>query len=142
MSSLSRWSHYTAREWMLIAAAFMVLCVVRVALALLPWRVIAPRLSEDHPGSRARLALEPEELSISVARAARLVPRSYCLAQAVTLRWLSLAAGIPMKVVIGAGRLNENRLQAHAWVEHEGRVVHGASESLTNLRRFTRFQGE
>ncbi len=138
MNAVQRWQRYSAREWVLLAGAFAALCGARAALAVLPWRVIEPREAKNPAKSAGKRRAEVSELSISVARAARIVPRSYCLAQALALHWLSLAVGVPVRVVIGASRADGNRIRAHAWVEHEGRIVHGGSEDVGSFQRFAR----
>jgi hypothetical protein len=53
---------------------------------------------------------------------------STCLEQGVALVMLLTARRIPSRLVIGVGRPDPD-LRAHAWVEHEGRVVLGAVQA-------------
>ena len=45
-----------------------------------------------------------------------------CLSQSVTLWWLLLRRGVETQLIIGA-RTAAGKLEAHAWVEHKGRVL-------------------
>jgi hypothetical protein len=64
----------------------------------------------------------------AVERAARVVPGATCLPQAIATRSLLAGYGIASDLKLGVQRTEEG-LRAHAWLEREGQVVIGGSES-------------
>jgi hypothetical protein len=72
-----------------------------------------------------------------VAAAARFVPRSTCLIQAVAAHRLLRRGGSPAVLCLGVLRDPGAGFHAHAWVESEGQVLigGGAVEGFTRLAR-------
>jgi hypothetical protein len=127
------------REVWLLAQAAVLLPAVRLALPftgvgrLTDARVAADRGSTTElvPGNH-----EPDEVrsvtlvesrfaaANSTARMVRIAAwrglyRAKCLEQSLVLRWLLRRQSIDAQVVFGA-RKNDERMQAHAWVECQG----------------------
>jgi len=75
----------------------------------------------------ARAVIESRRRSLSPQHTARMVRiaaqhgpyRAKCLEQSLILRWLLLRQGIDARILFGA-RKEEERMQAHAWVEVNG----------------------
>ena len=65
----------------------------------------------------------------AVERTSRFVPGARCLVQAMACKILLARAGIESDLRIGVIRDEARELEAHAWVEIDGRVVHGGRES-------------
>jgi hypothetical protein len=114
---------------LLLAGALVVVCV-RSLLWLLPFkhlvwlvertalrsaRVAPRRVEEDRNGNIAWAA----------TTAARYVPRATCLTQALAAQWLFAWFGHPTMLRIGVAKGYDKALNAHAWLESEGRVVVG-----------------
>jgi hypothetical protein len=74
------------------------------------------------------VAVPTDRMRWAVEVAGRYVPGATCLTQALALQiWLGRhgqSAALRLGVARGAGE----RLEAHAWLEHEGRVIIGAAE--------------
>ncbi len=68
----------------------------------------------------------------AVESAARRIPGTACLPQALALHWLLARIGCRSEIALGAR--SDNAITAHAWVEVDGEVVLGATEE-----RFNRF---
>jgi hypothetical protein len=64
-----------------------------------------------------------------VTTAARRVPHSTCLTQALAAQWLCAWFGRATTLRIGVAKGNDKPFRAHAWLESEGRVLVGG-ESL------------
>jgi hypothetical protein len=66
------------------------------------------------------------------AVSARPLLRASCLEQGLALTMWLAAAHIPARVVLGVRRSQSLRsgLSAHAWVEHDGRIVLGAVQAV------------
>lgn len=75
--------------------------------------------------------------------AARYVPRATCLTQALALQAMLGRAGTPSELRIGVARGKETEVDAHAWLECEGRVVigDGQLERYVPMPGFGEFAG-
>lgn len=128
----------SASERWLLLRTWPFLLGVRLALALgsyarvrawLERRSARGRAGDPHP-SRSSLVW-------AVRAAGRYVPSSRpCLTQALVLDSYLRRAGYPSRLVLGVQRTRAGALEAHAWVESEGRVVLGgeATGRYTELR--------
>ena len=78
----------------------------------------------------------PEEISWAIAAAARFVPWSTCLVKALAGQAMLAKRGCASTLRIGMapGRPNGRTLDAHAWLECEGRILIGAHD-LERYRR-------
>lgn len=86
----------------------------------------ACRESKDH---RDRITpAEVEEVTLAVTRAARRVPRSTCLAQALVGWWMLKRRAGASVVRMGVTR-ERGILSAHAWLERDGRILLGAESA-------------
>jgi hypothetical protein len=121
---------------MLIAALGLVVCV-RLALWMLPSRLIVRRVralgfrsprSGDRPANRATVTW-------AVEAASRRVPQATCLTQAVAAQLLLHRHGFPSKLCLGVARSNGEGFFAHAWLEQDGQVLLGGQgvRDLTRL---------
>ena len=125
-------------EWRLAWRALRRVAWVRLALWRWPYaevraRLVAlrrrdavpPRLAADH---------EPADLAWAVRAAARRVPKAACLTQALALESLLADAGIRAEVRIGVARRADGSFEAHAWLEHDGRILIGG---VPDMERFS-----
>lgn len=71
-----------------------------------------------------------ERVTFIMPRVAALMPfRSDCLIQATGAQaWLA-DCGVPSRIVIGVERPRDGRFAAHAWLDHNGRIVTGGDVS-------------
>jgi hypothetical protein len=113
-----------AERRMLLPALLTVLSM-RIATYLTPTRWLLRRVLGRQPTRTAGHGLEPLLVGRAVRRAARLVPHATCLPQALATLWLMAGQGHTGQLRIGVRREQTGDLLAHAWVEHEGRIVVG-----------------
>jgi len=66
----------------------------------------------------------------AIAVAARCIPGSKCLVQAIAARNLLARYGMAGAIHIGVAKDSSNWLSAHAWVEVEGQTVIGADNTI------------
>lgn len=132
MSLLREFVGLPPRARQLVMKAVALVAVIRVALWLLPFptarRVIAP-LGRRSP--RAARPLTPELIdgrAFIVSFASRFVPQASCLTQALALQILLSRTGNPSSIRIGVAREGRKALEAHAWLECDGRVVIGGGQ--------------
>ncbi len=133
------WRHPWRNWWMLFRASVLTVAV-RAGLSLWPlgrvtrglrraaqWR---PPRSTSTPRYRMRAAWAAR----AVGR--RFLPERPCLTQALVLQYLLLRRGDDeAELHIGVAK-NEDGLQAHAWVERNGRVLIGGADSPQEYERF------
>lgn len=116
----------------LLGQAVLAVAAVRLGLSVLSFgtfrrvfRVQPPRA----PRGDMRPADSTDETTRAVVRAVtragRMVPRSTCLVQAVAARTLLTRRQQPAELRIGVARSDAGRLEAHAWLERDGRVILG-----------------
>jgi hypothetical protein len=131
MSRIRRFLALAPAERRLLLRATLLVAAVRVARAVLPWPALRRLVSwAARPGRSPRgvVAVPPGRLGWAVEVAGRYVPGATCLTQALALQiWLG-RHGQPAALRLGVALGAEERLEAHAWLEHEGRVIIGAAE--------------
>jgi hypothetical protein len=123
----------SALDWILIVQATLWFAVVAVGLRLLQLRTVlailhgekrSDRNSRSH--STGIASGNPQRAAYCVELASRLYPlRPTCLQKALVLYALLARRGFDVRVLIGAAR-DGIRLDAHAWLEHQGRIILGA----------------
>lgn len=124
-------------ERRLALTALLLLAAVRLALSTLPFQRVrraVDHLSQPGAGSASSEQPSPEKIASYVAATARYVPSASCLTQALAAQVLLGRAGHRCELRIGVAR-EAGRLEAHAWVEHAGRIVIGGPAS--HVARYT-----
>lgn len=125
---------------MLLLEAVAALAIARLAILLLPFRLLAG-FAERAPSAAsldayARLAVRVGE---AVDTAARVVPwRAVCLPRAIAARLMLARRGCDSVLHFGVGKGESGALLAHAWLEAAGMVVVGGvgAGSVAPLARF------
>jgi hypothetical protein len=116
------------RDRLLLFESALLLAAVRLGLWLLPFRTLYRLLGIVKPEctkSNAPARPSSERIVWAVTVASRCVPRATCLTQAMaTQLWLA-RRGYQATLHIGVARSQGGRLEGHAWVESEGKVVIG-----------------
>lgn len=121
-------------ERTLAVRAVCVLVGVRTVLAVLSFarvRALANRLMERSSAVADERAARAVRRAVD--RAARTVPGSACLSQALTAEFLLRRAGCEARVSIGVAP-DGGPLAAHAWVESAGVLVTGDAQDLSRYR--------
>ena len=127
MNRVSRFIGLTSLEKALIVRASLWLLFFRVGLFLAPtW--FAKKWVRDGKsvGVVDQMADEPtiDDIVRAVRQCQRYVPYATCLTQALTARRMLSRYGHDAVLKIGVAK-SDSRLEAHAWVEVNGRVVLG-----------------
>jgi hypothetical protein len=113
-------------ERRLVVEAYAVVALVRLALTLLPYRLLR---RARRPVLRVAAALgarpcDDSSLVAGVRVAARHVPGATCLTQAIALHILLARRKIASDLVVGVTR-RDGRFEAHAWVDRGGETLIG-----------------
>src|SRR5947209_731091 len=135
MERLRRFASLPPDDRRLLLVSLAVVASVRAALWILPFGRLrsAMGLVQRRSRSSTHSFREADRIAWSVGSAARFVPRATCLTQALAGEVLLRRAGCPANLRIGDATDRAGKLEAHAWIESEGRVVIGDHD----LHRFT-----
>jgi hypothetical protein len=104
------------------------LWIVRLGLSLVSFATCQHQLNKviSRPNPHCRsLGIPAERAAWCIQSASRWVWRTTCLVQAYALQWVLARHGILVQVRIGVKRATSGKMEAHAWVESEGKVLLG-----------------
>lgn len=124
------------RRWLVQACFLLPMNAAGVRLAGLNrwWRVLAWKTKDRSDVSLA----QANQMADMVELATRLAFfNANCLQRSLTLWWLLKRQGVHSELRIGV-RLDQQRFEAHAWVEYQGWVL---NDSTDVSERFTPFAG-
>jgi transglutaminase superfamily protein len=116
----------SAADWLMILQSAGWFAVVELGLRLLPLRKVVRILQGRRRAARTTNSrISAERASRCVDLAARLDPgRATCLKKSLVLYALLRRRGLEVELFIGAAKAG-GKLDAHAWLEHQGRVITG-----------------
>jgi hypothetical protein len=121
-------------EILILTEAAVLLTSVWVGLRLLPFRALRRLHGEGPLPSPSLLPASGTPAKVAWAvrvMAHRLPGKMTCLVQALVAHTMLRRRGYRSDLRIGvAGREPSGEIKAHAWVEHEGRIVIGELEDL------------
>ncbi len=142
---LRKFLRLPAAQHALLMKAAVLLWGVRLGLWLLPFRTLQRLLAwwiGPSPGNAREAAhlshfptCQPADLPTidgivwAVTVASRYVPKATCFTQALAVHALLQRGGHPTQIHIGVAKSDESQVEAHAWVECQGRVVVGGSDT-------------
>ena len=120
---------------LLLTQAAVLISMTRLALWLLPFRVVH-HLSMRYLSMRSAGLIAPrpiarrpsvERVIWAVTTASHYLPSATCLAQALATQLLLKHFGEVTQVHIGVRHDETGQFKAHAWVEHQGQILIGGS---------------
>lgn len=139
MLRLERLRRTSRHEWRLLAEATWLVARIRAALLRRPFEAVHRRYAAGDatadPEVDAAALNEARSVGLAVRRASRLVPGATCLPRALATRVMLERRGIPNALRFGVAKSAAGELEAHAWIEVDGRVVVG---DLPDLERYAR----
>jgi hypothetical protein len=138
MKRLHKFLRLRACDRQLLVAAFVLLAAIRLGLWLLRfstlYRLLLP-LMRVKVQLRGELLVSVTQVVWAISVASRSMPGQVkCLALALTAQVLLCRWGHAANLRIGVAKGMGGQLEAHAWVESQGRVAIGG---LSNLSQFT-----
>ena len=139
MGKLKKLLKLSPADLLLLVRAAVLLVIVDLGLRLLPFQMLQAILARRPLRWRSQQAAD--ERSLGRRRRAVEVAGGYvgasCLKKALTLQWLLSRRGVSTRLWLGVQRW-EGTLRAHAWLEHNGRVIVGGpgGERYTPLHCF------
>jgi transglutaminase superfamily protein len=140
MKRLRKFFSLPAADQKLLVKAAVLLWVVRIGLWVLPFRTVCRLLTNVKERAVSSVINDDhlEKIVASVKRSSRLVPAATCLPQALVTVALMESAQLDATMRIGVAKNPAGKLEAHAWVESDGKVIIGGADS--DLSRFTVLQ--
>jgi hypothetical protein len=133
MRFLRKFLTLTPRERRLLAQAIGLLILVRLGLGRVSFATLRRLLTGRDAEAARPLPLDgalADEVVWAVERAGRRIPGpTTCLTRALTVQALLALHGHPSRLHIGVAQGPETGLEAHAWIECDGRIVVGGSRS-------------
>ncbi len=124
------------RDRKILITAFILLGLVRLGLLLLPFqrlqRLLA-QLGNINSQSQNNNQTSINKIIWAVETSSRYMPGVKCLARALTTQALMSRHGHSSQLRIGVAKGESGKLEAHAWIESQGKVIIGY---LADLSRF------
>jgi hypothetical protein len=137
MKRLHKLLSLTSRERRLLVSAALLLGAIRLGLWLLPFQVLRrllARITEATTQLQNADETSLDRVVWAVAVGSRYIPGVKCLARALATQVLLSQRSYPTCLRIGVAKDKGGKLEAHAWVESQGRIVIG---DLGDLSRYT-----
>lgn len=138
MRLLNKLLGLAAADRNLLIEAGLAIRAIRLGLALLGYgrmRRIMERWSEPPAATPSPDPAEIQRVVWAVRAVGRRTLRGKpCLTEGMATRLLLKRRGLTAELRIGVLLPEDGRLKAHAWIEHEGRILIGG---LPDLERFT-----
>lgn len=131
---LREFTRLPANRRRLVLASLRLLWLVRVGLWTVSFRRLRGMLLRMEQNAREKVGAPRDELIWCIEAASRYVPAATCLTCSMAAQVLLRRNGHASTLRIGVARGGRGHLEAHAWVECDGRVVVG---EMDNLDRFT-----
>ncbi len=105
-------------ETWLLFQAFVLLCMARLILWVLPFRWCLRLCAQTRQGERTPGHGELPAISRAIRRASRkTIFNSTCLVKALAARWILRSRGIESTLFFGVAPGTSQKIAAHAWLE-------------------------
>ena len=120
----------TMRDYGVLLLTLAVVVTIRIALWLLPSRVIirfASRIPEARRVQRENAKASASTVVWAVDAVARRLTCASCLTQALSAKLLLAWFGHRSKLCLGVAHTDDGSFRAHAWLERDGRPVLGGA---------------
>ena len=129
-------------EWLLAGQAWGLLLLVDLGLRLLPYpRLLALLYRSSGGRSQAAPGVATAQIArthtaVERARHCHLYPMT-CLRRSLAWQWLLARRGVTAELKLGARKEN-GQLQAHAWLEYQGRPLAEPEQVETRFARLAK----
>ena len=142
VARLIRFSRLSSGRGLMLESAFW-LTLSRLAIAIMPFRWIAPHLGTQTTETSGAINQHERDLfrmiSRTVERAARKLPwECTCLVQAMAGKAMLGRRSVPSTLYLGLAKDEKNQLYAHAWLRCGDKILIGGpgSERFTVISAF------
>jgi len=145
MPQLRKFFALPARNQLFLVKVTCLVALIRVGLWLLPFQSLRQLLSHfsspvnDAPAASAAGVRRVVE---AVKITSRFIPQATCLTRALSVQVLLLRRGYPADLKIGVAKNEDAEFVAHAWIESQGQIVIGGTESITYYTAFSSLESK
>ena len=131
---IGRFLKLPARDRALLISAALLVSSIRAALWVFPYRMVRRRLARRQGVSGN--ACDCSRIAWAISAVSRYMPGGTCLTQALAGEAMLRSYGYEPSLHIGVARSNSRALEAHAWIEVQGKIILGdaGTERFTPLR--------
>jgi hypothetical protein len=135
MSQVSKFFNLSMVEQRLLVKAVILLWIIRLGQWLLPFQTLCRLLNYVSNKQRSNNSFPQDKIAWAVGAVSRYVLKATCLTRALAAQVLLQQEGYQAILRIGVNKSKDDDLQAHAWVESQGKILIGGSElgSYTTL---------
>ena len=119
----------SSRDKVVVIQSIYWLIIIRIMIWIFPFHFVQKKVQKiaGHTNPNVNSSVSMSKMSVMILVSARYVPRVTCLVQALAGFILFSKYGYMTSIKIGV--LTENgEFEAHAWLEHDDKVVLGESE--------------
>lgn len=135
MRQLRKFRNLTSSDRQLLLNAVFLLGAIRLGLWLLPFPTLRRLLAKMTQNPKAQTQISLSKVVWAVAAASRYTPGGVkCLARALATQILLIQRGHQAQLRVGVAKGAGGNLEAHAWIESQGKIVVGG---IKNLGRYT-----
>jgi hypothetical protein len=126
-AELQKLFSYPIQDRHLFVQAWLLLLAVDLALRMLPFRKVHGWIESSGPKKKISKAEQTEAVILRIRDFVDRAARHHlygmtCLRRSLALQWLLSRRGLDTRLQFGVRRENGN-LQAHAWLEYEGKSI-------------------
>jgi uncharacterized SAM-binding protein YcdF (DUF218 family) len=143
MTRLRKFWHLSAGDRNFLIKTFFLLAVIRLGLVLIQFNKLLKFINQI---SQPRPPYSTQKISVdkivwAVNKVTRYVPGAKCLARALTTQVLMRRYGHSGELRLGVAKAETGKLEAHAWIEHQGLVVMGNVPDLSRYMPLPSLKG-
>lgn len=136
----------SATDLRLLGHTAMLMAAIRLGLWLLPFQTLRRWLSKRYPlgqrrQSNSAAVIQKVVWAVEVV-SWRMPGGVLCLARALTTQALLRRHGCDCELRIGVAKSAAGALEAHAWVEHQGRVIIGGMPGFSRFHPLPSLEGK
>jgi len=123
--------------------SYLLLTAIRLGLWLLPFGKLQQILGRISSSPKLAQELQIKQIVIAVDRSSKYSPGNVlCLARALTTEALLTRYGYSPLLKIGVAKGKQGKLEAHAWVEEQEKVIIGDLQDLDKFKVFPALKKE
>lgn len=123
------------QQWLILRISASIICV-RVMLRFVPFKRLLGWMQRSSPLKRVAFDADTAQyLSHNIEVIGNvLIPKGPCLTKALVGRWFLNQIGYETTMHFGVRYGNNQQLEAHAWLEHDGEIVIGNLVDLESYK--------
>ena len=139
MKRLQKFNQLSRPEKLLFLQTMLVLTSVTLGLRTIPWLKLQ-RLLLNIANWHARSAVRRvslQSITRSIRTASYYIPKATCLPQALTAQHLLIWNSYPADFQIGVANDANGKLEAHAWVTSQNKIIAGGERAINRFVSLT-----